>query len=202
MTKQEGTTYLVLVSLIVGIIAFGGMVYNFQNADEIGFHTHPTHLTMQDLTEPEPFDDSDILQSLANIDNTLIDQRAEYTREIVQVKKDLSLAQIGTGDQQKDKLKEQTGTGTSPKITIHLDSNEYIRGEIIWISGTADPLQPVQATVKDPNFKTRTPNASADSRGLFKVALTTNFDSILGTYTVFVRSQGEVSQTLSFVLKQ
>jgi len=195
---KDATTYLVIISLVVGIVAFGGMVYNFQNSDAIGFHTHPTHITEL----PEPFDDSDILKVLMTIESDMVDQRAEYTREIVQVKKDLQNAQIGTGDAQKDKLDEQSGTGTSPVLTINLDAKEFIRGEIIWISGTGEPLQPIQATITDADLNKRYPNASVDKIGNFKLAYTTDFDSPIGTYTVFVKSSGDRSQTLSFVLKQ
>ncbi len=192
---NDNTIYLVIISLIVGIIAFGGMVYNFQNSDDIAGHTHPT------TAHTAPFDDSDILQALVNIDLKFIDQRNEYTREIVQTRKLLENAQVGTGDSQKDKLDEQTGSGTTPKLTIHLDSNEFIRGEIIWISGTAEPLLPVEATITDAILNKRYPTANADKQGNYKIAYTTNFDSPFGTYTVYVKSQGDSSQILSFVLK-
>ncbi len=190
-------TYLLIVVTMVGVVAFSGMVYNFQNSDAIGFHTHPTHITKL----PEPFDDSDILQELVSIELKFIDQRNEYTREIVQTRKLLENAQIGTGDQQKDKLDEQSGSGTTPKLTIHLDSKEFIRGEIIWISGTAEPLKPLEAIITDAILNKRYPTANADKQGNYKIAYTTNFDSPFGTYTVFVKSQGESSQILSFVLK-
>jgi len=155
------------------------------------------------LTRPDSeFDDTDILQALANIELEQIDQRNEYTREIVQTRKLLQDAQIGTGDSQLDKLDEQSGTGTSPKLTIHLDSSEFIRGEIIWVSGTSDPKVNVEATVTDPKLSKRSPNGQSDQRGEWKIAIITKFDSPLGTYTVYVRSQGELSQTLSFVLIQ
>ncbi len=178
-------------------MAFGGMLYNFQNSDSIGFHTHPTHITKL----PEPFDASDILIALGRIDTDLMEQREEYTREIVMTRKILQDAQIGTGDDARDKLDEQSGTGTSPILTIHLDSKEFIRGEIIWISGTGEPLQPIQATITDSDLQKRYPNASVDKIGNFKIAYTTDFESPLGTYTVFVKSSGETSQTLSFNLK-
>ena len=187
-----------IISLVVGVIAFGGMVYNFQNADSIGEHYHPTHIT---TPHTEAFDDTEILQALTNIDLKFIDQRNEYTREIVQTRKLLDNAQIGTGDAQKDKLDEQTGSGTTPKLTIHLDSKEFIRGEIIWISGTAAPLNPVEATITDAILNKRYPTANADKQGNYKIAYTTNFDSPYGTYTLFVKSQGDSSQILSFVLK-
>ncbi len=173
------------------------MVYNFQNADTIGFHTHPTHITKL----PEPFDNTENLQALTNLELKVDSQREEYTREIVITRKILQDAQIGTGDPQKDKLDEQSGTGTSPILTIHLDSKEFIQGEIIWISGTGEPLQPIQATITDANLNKRYPNASVDKNGSYKVAYTTDFDSPKGTYTVFVKSSGDTSQTLSFTLK-
>ncbi len=195
---KDSGTYLVIVSLVVGVIAFGGMVYNFQNSDAIGEHYHPTHIT---TPHTEAFDDTEILQALVNIDLKFIDQRNEYTREIVQTRKLLDNAQIGTGDQQKDKLDEQSGSGTTPKLTIHLDSKEFIRGEIIWISGTAEPSTPVEAVVTDAILNKRYPTANADQNGNYKIAYTTNFDSPYGSYTLFVKSQGDSSQILSFVLK-
>ena len=186
-------------TLMLAIIAFGGMLYNFQSADDIGFHTHPTHIT---TPHTEAFDDSDVLKAITQLETKVDEQRAEYTREIVQTRKLLQDAQIGTGDKERDELDEQTGSGTSPRLTIHLDSNEFLRGEIIWISRTADPLKQVEATITDPNLSKRHPNASIDRNGSFKIGYTTDFESALGTYTVYVRSQGEISQTLSFVLKE
>lgn len=191
------STYLLIVTLVISLVAVAGMFYNFQNSDAIGFHTHPTHITKL----PEPFDNAENLQALTNLEAKIDEQRLEYTREIVAVKLDLANAQIGTGDAQRDSLDEQTGSGTSPKLSIHLDSNEFIKGEIIWISGTADPLLPIQATITDPNGNKRYPNASVDKNGSYKLAYTTDFDSLLGQYKVFVKSQGESSQTLSFILK-
>ncbi len=187
---------IVIAALIVSIMAFAGMLYNFQN-DSIGFHTHPTHITKL----PEPFDDSDILKVLMTLESDLVDQRAEYTREIVMTRKILQDAQIGTGDQARDKLDEQSGKGSSPALTIHLDASEFIKGEIIWISGTGEPLQPIQATITDANLNKRYPNASVDKIGNFKVAYTTDFESPVGTYTVFVKSSGETSQILSFIVR-
>jgi len=186
---------VMIVAILLGAVGAAGAIANYQD-DSVAGNSHPIP------PPPIPFDDSDILQALTDFELSLIDQRNEYTREIVQTRKLLQDAQIGTGDSQKDKLNEQTGTGTSPKLTIHLDSNEYIRGEIIWISGTSDPSTPVEATVTNPNLGKRYPNASTDIRGDFKIGVFTDFDSPLGTYTVFVRSQGEISQTLSFNLKQ
>jgi len=195
---SDKTIYLVITSLIVGIVAFGGMLYNFQS-EEVFTHTHPTHIT---TPHTQPFDNTENLQALTNLELKIDDQRAEYTREIVQVKRDLQNAQIGTGDQARDDLNQQSGTGTTPKLTIHLDSNEFIRGEIIWISGTSEPLKSVESTITDPNLRQTSPTANADQRGNFKIGFATEFDDPLGTYTVYVRSQGERSQTLSFVLTQ
>jgi len=191
------TGFVAIVIAVTALGIAGQTMLNTDLATDLA-HSHPGG----QLTHTEPFDDTDLMQVIADLELELIDQRIEYTKEIVQVKKDLQKAQIGTGDPERDELDVQRGTGTSPKITITLDSSEFIRGEIIWISGTGEPLQQIQATITDPNLNKRFPNASIDRNGSFKIAYTTDFDSLIGTYTVYVKSQGENSQTLSFSLKE
>jgi len=154
----------------------------------------------------EPYDPTDIMTALGQLEVKVNDNRAEYTREIVQVKKDLQKAQIGTGDPEREGLNVQRGTGTSPILTITLEATEYIKGEIIFIEGTGNPGQPITATMCLPTeeFKIcpkRTVHGQIDKRGTYTMGFSTTFDDPLGIWNLFVKSDGETSETLSFILK-
>ena len=205
MTKVSNNVLAIvsLVTITIALVAFVGMLYNFQNSgpDELA-HSH----LAGSLVHTEPYDNDVNSQAHIHLNARLDDQRAEYTREIVAVKKDLQNAQIGTGDAQKDKLDEQRGSGTSPSLTIALASTEYLKGEIIFIEGTANPGQPITATICLPvqDFEIchkRTVHGQVDKRGTYTMGFATDFDDPLGIWNVYVKSDGQTSETLSFILK-
>jgi len=128
--------------------------------------------------------------------------------EIVKNKKLLQNAQIGTGDEQKDKLDEQSTTGDFG-ITINLAAKTFFRGDIIWVSGTSEALKPIEAIVLHPKIDPvdimeksyyTGPTANADKNGNYNLGFATDFDSRIGLYEVYVKSQGKTSDKLTFEL--
>ncbi len=135
---------------------------------------------------------NDRLTALEEYDQTI-------TQEIAQVNRALELRYPQPNIPQDI---PQTGTGaTTPTITIHLDSTEFFRGDIIWVTGVTSPRDAVQAILKAPDGKTREPNSVADQQGQYKIGMFTTLNDLKGDYTVYVKAGGQTSETLRFELK-
>ncbi len=209
-----------LIFATIGLtIAIGALLvagFALSQDPGVGEHTHPGHVESKELTEVESALEKRIeTERLYNIslNKTMLEMQATlqlHQDEIIKNKKLLQLAQLGTGDTDIEKLKEQ-GTKGDFGITIHLDSDVFLRGEIVWISGTSEPGKPVTAVIRHPNIDRidiserayiTEPTANADQQGNFKIGFATKFDSRLGEFTLYVKSQGKTSNELSFTLKE
>ena len=202
-------------SIIALAIASGAIIHTYQDSDDsVGAHTHPGHVESAELAKVESALEKRIeTERLNNIElvKIILEMQATdqlHQDEIIKNKKALGLAKMGAGDPDIEEDQDTTGDFG---ITIHLDSDVFLRGEIVWISGTAEPGKPVTAVVRHPNIDqvsiTETPyftepTANADQQGNYKIGFATKFDSRLGEFTLYVKSQGKTSNELSFTLKE
>ena len=199
MTKQEATFYLVLVSIIIGIIAFGGVLYNFQN-DEIEPHTHPT------LPPPEPFDDSDLMQFW--LDQTVWNARMETKIDNV---KDLTV-------ENSNDIAALHPTGPTyvpptdpdivitPRLTITTDKAEYKQGDTIILSGLAQYGDPIFVTVLlveglnavDTDRLAEFPTQN----GIWRIEYETALDAPVGKWQAWVGQKQEQTQPIKFIVDE
>jgi len=214
MMNIEGV--VILVTLVIALGAVGiGLYAVVQEPDvTVGVHTHPGHVETTELEKVESALEKRIeTERLYNIglNKTLLEVQATqqlHQDEIIKNKKALQLAKMGAGDPE---IEEGQDTQGDFGITIHLDSDVFLRGEIVWISGTAEPSQPVEAVIRHPkinpidNSETAYftgPTANADQQGNYKIGFATKFDQRLGEFTIYVKSQGKTSNELTFTLKE
>jgi hypothetical protein len=98
--------------------------------------------------------------------------------------------------------------GLGHKITVTLEKADWLKGELVVISGEARVAQgQVEITItqpptnEDPFGKVRHLNAIVTDKGQYQIFFGTDFKlSPLGEYTVFVQQRNSTSETISFNL--
>ena len=92
--------------------------------------------------------------------------------------------------------------GVGHQITIELEKTEWLKGELVSISGNARVAQgQVQLTITQPDGDVRSLNAIVTDEGKYQIFFGTDFKlSPLGEYTVFVQQRNSTSETISFIL--
>ncbi len=99
-------------------------------------------------------------------------------------------------------------TGVGHQITVKLEKAEWLKGELVVISGEARVAQgQVEITItqpptdEDPNGKVRHLNAIVTDNGQYQIFFGTDFKlSPIGEYTVFVQQRNSTSEIISFIL--
>jgi hypothetical protein len=92
--------------------------------------------------------------------------------------------------------------GIGHQITVMLEKAEWLKGELVSISGEARVAQgQVQLTITQPDGDVRNLNAIVTDNGKYQIFFGTDFKlSPLGEYTVFVQQRNSTSETISFIL--
>jgi hypothetical protein len=92
--------------------------------------------------------------------------------------------------------------GIGHQITVMLEKAEWLKGELVSISGEARVAQgQVQLTITQPDGDVRNLNAIVTDNGRYQIFFGTDFKlSPIGEYTVFVQQRNSTSETISFML--
>ncbi len=98
--------------------------------------------------------------------------------------------------------------GIGHQITVELEKAEWLKGELVSISGEARVAEgQVVVTITEPKIdedidqKVRTLNAIVTNDGRYQIFFGTDFKlSPLGEYAVLVQQRDRISQTISFML--
>lgn len=93
-------------------------------------------------------------------------------------------------------------TGVGHQITVMLEKADWLKGELVVISGEARVAQgQVEITITQPDGDVRHLNAIVTDDGKYQIFFGTDFKlSPLGEYTVFVEQRDNISETISFNL--
>ncbi len=93
-------------------------------------------------------------------------------------------------------------TGIGHQITVMLEKAEWLKGELVVISGEARIAQgQVEITITQPDGDVRNLNAIVTDNGQYQIFFGTDFKlSPTGEYTVFVQQRNSTTETISFVL--
>ncbi len=93
-------------------------------------------------------------------------------------------------------------TGVGHQITVKLEKAEWLKGELVVISGEARVAQgQVELTITQPDGDVRNLNAIVTDNGQYQIFFGTDFKlSPLGEYTVFVQQRNSTSEIISFIL--
>jgi hypothetical protein len=93
-------------------------------------------------------------------------------------------------------------TGIGHQITVMLEKAEWLKGELVVISGEARIAQgQVEITITQPDGDVRNLNAIVTDNGQYQIFFGTDFKlSPLGEYTVFVQQRNSTTEIISFVL--
>jgi len=92
--------------------------------------------------------------------------------------------------------------GVGHQITVNLEKSEWLKGELVSISGAARVAQgQVLLTITQPDGDVRNLNAIVTDDGKYQIYFGTDFKlSPIGEYTVFVQQRNSTSETISFIL--
>jgi hypothetical protein len=195
------------IGILFGIAALAGVGYLNQNP----------HYTDADVTNYIE-DNQDWLNSKVKHpvtkynDATLISMIKEISDKVEKNTSDLVVHQAEIVKNKK-LISEKAPLGSTPLIdktqespasllTIRLDSNTFLIGEIIWISGkTVDAKMGIDAFITEPDGSKRTPHSVSDQNGEYKIAFTTDFENEIGEYSVYTKTSKNTSPVLKFELK-
>lgn len=92
--------------------------------------------------------------------------------------------------------------GVGHQITVMLEKEDWLKGELVVISGEARVAQgQVEITITQPDGNVRHLNAIVTDNGKYQIFFGTDFKlSPLGEYNVFVQQRNSTSETISFIL--
>lgn len=135
---------------------------------------------------------------LRNETKALRDYDQTITQNIASINK--RLANTPTGSDKDPQDESPSGAGSIPSLTISLTADKFHRGEIVWINGSTGPRDRVESSILDPTGRIHTPTQNADKNGQFTIAWFNDLNDPLGFYKVFVESNNQKSEVLSFEL--
>ncbi len=139
-----------------------------------------------------------IVFSLETMNNETGDKFDLFQTEIIRIKNDIKNKFPQASDVE---TTEQTSTtSTSPFLTLKMDKDTFLLGEVIKFHGVAQPSHAVIITLKLPD---RTLESVAVSRteiinGEWFGEFQTRFDSPAGTWAIYARQLDDQTTTLTF----
>ncbi len=139
-----------------------------------------------------------IVQS--NSQNETNDKFDIFQNEIVKIKNDIrsKFPQASSVPQE-----SQSVIAGTPFLTMKMDKKEFVLGDKIIFSGTAQPNDAIIITIKqgDRKLVQHPISKSAIINGQYSTEFQTSFDDAPGTWTAYARQTGDTTKTLSFTVE-